>query len=279
MKSAIYRVWVWLFARTRFAKLNRFLFLVSLRGLGILNYGSLRASGERHFLERVLAIYARGGDASCVVLDVGANVGNYAREVLSITGNIAIHCFEPHPVNLEKLRHAVEPLGARVVPCAVGAAAGKLELFDYSDQDGSSHASVYKEVFEKIHKRPHMSHTVDVITIDRFLERERIGHVALLKIDTEGHELAALVGAGQALREGRIDVVHFEFNEMNIASRTFLSDFFEALPGYLFYRLLGDGWIPLLDRPIENIFAYQNIVAVRNGSRAETAFAGRRERS
>lgn len=272
MKSAIYNVWVWLFARTYFAKLNRFLFSVSLRGLGILNYGSLRESGERNFLEKLLKLYASAGSPKCVVLDVGANVGNYAREILSITGAAEIYCFEPHPTNVVKLRERVGP-SATVVPCAVGSAAGSLELFDYSDEDGSSHASVYKDVFEKIHKRPHISHTVDVVTIDDFMEKQNIRHVALLKIDTEGHELAALVGASKAILTRGIDVIHFEFNEMNIASRTFLSDFFEVLPEFRFYRLLCDGWIPLSDRPLENIFAYQNIVAIRNGSRAHAEFA------
>jgi FkbM family methyltransferase len=276
VKSAIYNAWAWIFARPSFAKLNRFLFLAGLRGLGILNYRSMRDSGERNFLEKVLGVYAGEGRANCVVLDVGANVGNYAREILSIAPDVSLHCFEPHPANLAKLRSSVESLGVQVVPCAVGSTNETMELFDYSDADGSSHASVYKEVFEKIHRRPHVSHTVDVVTIDGYVQRAGITRIALLKVDTEGHELAALVGAEGTLRGGRIDVVQFEFNEMNIASRTFLADFFAVLPDYRFYRLLADGWIPLFDRPIENIFAYQNIVAVRNGSRAEAVFAGRR---
>jgi FkbM family methyltransferase len=275
VKSAIFDAWAWLFARASFEKLNRFLFLASLRGLGILNFRSLRDSGERNFLESVLAVYAGDGVANCVVLDVGANVGNYAREVLSISRDVTIHCFEPHPANLAKLRDSVQSLGVQVVASAVGSSEGTMELFDYSDADGSSHASVYKEVFEKIHGRSHVSHGVEVVTLDAYVQRVGIEHVMLLKIDTEGHELAALVGAEKALRDGRIDVVQFEFNEMNIASRTFLGDFFAVLPNYRLYRLLADGWIPLRDRPIENIFAYQNIVAVRNGSRAEAVFAGR----
>ena len=273
MKSAIFDAWAWLFARASFEKLNRFMFLASLRGLGILNYRSLRDSGERNFLERMVAGYAGQDGAKCVVLDVGANVGNYAREILSISRDAAIHCFEPHPANLAKLRDAVEPLGVQVVPCAVGSSDGTMVLFDYADADGSSHASVYKEVFEKIHRRSHVSHSVDVVTLDGYVQGAGIEQITLLKIDTEGHELAALAGAAKTLRDGRIDVVQFEFNEMNIASRTFLGDFFGVLPNFRLYRLLADGWIPLHDRPIENIFAYQNVVAVRNGSRAEAVFA------
>jgi FkbM family methyltransferase len=272
MKAAIYNVWVWLFARARFARLNRFLYSVSLRGLGVLNYASLRESGERNFLEKIFALYRPGGGPRCVVLDVGANVGHYSREILRLAKAAEVYCFEPHPANVGKLRTAVEPM-ATVVPCAVGSEVGSLELFDYADEDGSSHASVYKDVFEKIHKRPHTCHTVDVVTLDGFLEARDIDHVTLLKIDTEGHELAALMGASKALSNGSIDVIHFEFNEMNIASRTFLGDFFEILPDYRLFRLLRDGWVPLSGRPLDNVFAYQNIVAVRNGSPAQALFA------
>lgn len=271
MKKGIYNSWVWIFSRVRFKRLNRFLFSVSLRGLGYLNYGSLQESGERNFLKNILPLYAMTGGRDFVVLDVGANIGNYTKEILDISATAKIYCFEPHPVNVKRLRATVGSR-ATVVASAVGSATGSLELFDYMDEDGSSHASVYKEVFEKIHKRPHVAHVVDVVTIDDFLEKENIAHVALLKIDTEGHELAALAGASKTLLKQGIDVVHFEFNEMNIASRTFLGDFFDILPGFLFFRLLPDGWMPLSGSPLENIFAFQNIVAIRINSRAHAAF-------
>jgi hypothetical protein len=59
---------------------------------------------------------------------------------------------------------------------------------------------------------------------------------------------------------------------MNLVSRVFLGDFFAALPGFRLHRLLPRGFILLEDRPLENLFAFQNIVAVRIGSRAEAIF-------
>lgn len=271
MRSAILNFWAFVFARPAFVRLNRLLYLAGLRGLGILNYRSMAESGERRFLEVLFKSYADSA-LPRVVLDVGANVGKYTDEVLRVTPDATVYCFEPHPLNVAKLRQNLVGR-ATVVASAVGATAGTLELFDYADEDGSSHASVYREVFDRIHRRPCASHQVDVITLDEFVERTGLRHIVLLKIDTEGHELAALAGATRTLREGKVDVVHFEFNEMNIASRTFLGDFFQALPDYRFYRLLRSGWTPVLEAPLENIFAFQNIVAVRNGSRAQGAFA------
>lgn len=267
MTSLIFDAWAWLFARASFVKLNRFLYMASLRGLGVLNFGSMLRSGETHFLQRLFAAYGSVIGGTHVVLDVGANVGNYASAILAVAPAARVFCFEPHPTNIAKLRHSVGK-AATVVPRAVGAQVGSLDLFDYADEDGSSHASVYKDVFEKIHHRAHVSHRVEVTTVDSFLEHEEVGQIVLLKIDTEGHELAVLAGASRALAEGRIDVVHFEFNEMNIASRTFIGDFFQHLPGFDLYRLLPNGWISVRNRPLENVFAFQNIVAIRRGCRA-----------
>ncbi|HEY2925806.1 MAG TPA: FkbM family methyltransferase [Albitalea sp.] len=255
--------------------MNRALFNLSMRGLGILNYRSMRESGETHFLQRILPCYVNKADnkeqLTNVILDIGANVGAYSNEILRIAPAAKLYCFEPHPSTAEKLVEATNGR-ATVMQLAVGSTAGNIELFDYEGVDGSSHASVHRGVFERIHKRSHQSTTIEVTTIDSFVEESKIESIALLKIDTEGHELEVLRGASRCLRDNMVDVVHFEFNEMNLVSRVFLSDFFEILDGFRLYRLLPSGWIPLQDRSIENLFAYQNIVAVRYGCPAEQAF-------
>ena len=85
----------------------------------------------------------------------------------------------------------------------------------------------------------------------------------MLKIDTEGHEFAVLRGASNLLKTGRIDVIHFEFNEMNVVSRVFFKDIWDFLPNYDFYRMLPDGLAQIKNySPVFcEIFAYQNIVA------------------
>ena len=66
-----------------------------------------------------------------------------------------------------------------------------------------------------------------------------------------------------------IDLIHFEFNEMNVASRIFFKDFYDLLKGYRFYRMLPDGLIDLGEYKAYQmeIFGYQNIVAIRHSSR------------
>jgi polynucleotide 5'-kinase involved in rRNA processing len=96
---------------------------------------------------------------------------------------------------------------------------------------------------------------VEIVTIDEVIEKEKIVRIDFLKIDTEGHELAVLEGASNALKAGIIRCIQFEFNEMNVVSRTFFKDFKNILKDF-------NGMLPLGDQPvITEIFAFQNIVA------------------
>jgi hypothetical protein len=55
---------------------------------------------------------------------------------------------------------------------------------------------------------------------------------ALVKIDTEGHDLTILRGAGALLAGHRIAVAQFEYNHRWVFARAFLRDAFELLAGH-----------------------------------------------
>jgi FkbM family methyltransferase len=254
-------VYRFIFARPFFCKFNKILFHLSLRGLGVLNYESDAVSGEVKFLKSRLSKLHNG-----YVLDVGANIGKYAKHVKRANPMVRIFCFEPHPQNFKILCENTRGIVSAAHNVAVGSSAGSMKLYDYRVNDGSSHASLYQDVIEKIHAQPSVSHDVAVITIDDFIVENDINRISLLKIDTEGHELAVLKGASKSISAGKIEAIHFEFNEMNVVSRIFMRDFFELLPNYKFYRLLPNGLLPFAnyDPVFCEIFAFQNIVAIRN---------------
>lgn len=258
MLKMIFYLYVWVFARVSFYKFNKLIYILSLRALGILNFETDKQSGEKYFIEHHVSQIRSG-----VVFDVGANVGNYSKLIRSCNSNVEIFCFEPHPVNFNKLQINTSKLNVHLFNVGVGDTVGKMELFDYADNDGSSHASLYKDVFEKLHKQKTVEHEVEIITLDEFSNQHEIDQVILLKIDTEGHELAVLKGFEKLIRAGRVDLIHFEFNEMNVYSRVFFKDFWDFLPDYDFYRMLPDGLVPIKKySPVScEIFAYQNIVA------------------
>ncbi|MGF6093784.1 FkbM family methyltransferase [Pseudomonas sp. 18175] len=254
---AIYR---WAFGRLFFRRLNNLLHRCSLAGLGILNYKNPKISGEYSFLRKYIS-----PKTSPVVIDVGANTGGYAKLLRSLNSSAIIHAFEPHPKTFSVLlKEFGDTEGIYLNNSAVGHEPGVLTLYDYSANDGSEHASLYKEVIESIHKSDAIEHRVPVVTVSEYCNLAAIDRIDLLKIDTEGHELAVILGAAEIINERRIQAIHFEFNEMNVISRTYLRDFINALPNYKLYRLLPGGMLSLMGCSAlhSEIFAYQNIVAL-----------------
>jgi FkbM family methyltransferase len=230
------------------------------RRVGVLNYETPSASGEERFLRRYLQ---RWPDA--LILDVGANTGQFAALARAEAAGAVIHSFEPHPVAFAQLAARAPGLRITAEHLAMGDQDGEIEIFDYADETGSQHASVYREVIEGVHRRAAAGVAVRCARLDTFARERGITHVGLLKIDTEGHELAVLRGASSLIAAGAIDVIQFEFNEMNVVSRVFMKDFFDLLPDYRIYRLLSDGAIHFetYDARFMEVFAFQNIACIR----------------
>jgi FkbM family methyltransferase len=257
--TTAYKFYQLFFAKKIFYKLNKLVYNFALRGLGILNYESNKISGEESFIKNYITKMDNG-----IIFDIGANIGDYAKSLRKSNQAVDIYAFEPHPVTFKNLLINTRDLNIKTFNVAIGSKKDTLYLYDYADQDGSSHASLYKEVIETIHKSTAIQHEVNSITLTSFVKEHNIERVNLLKIDTEGHELEVLRGFELFIREQRVDLIHFEFNEMNIASRVFFKDFWEFLPNYDLYRMLPDDLVPIKTyNPVFcEIFAYQNIVAI-----------------
>lgn len=252
-----------LFTGRRFYSFNRALFFLSLRGLGIGNWETPELSGERHFIDRFTRF-----SKSPVVLDIGANVGNYSNLLKELAPNARIFAFEPHPLTFDRLQKAAGENSYVAVNAAVGAAEATAQLYDHggkSGEHGTEHASMFKDVIESVHSNKSAAWDVRVTTVDNFVRENQLRHIDLLKIDVEGGEMNVLLGASDTLRGEMIDIIHFEFTEANTVSRVFMKDFYEVLPNFDFYRMLSDGLAPMgpYFPQFSEIFAYQNVVAVR----------------
>lgn len=197
MLQKIVSAYVWVFGKPVFAKFNKLLFRLSLAGLGVLNYKNSKVSGEQSFLKNYLL--GKNG----VVIDVGANEGNYSAEVLDFNQSVNVYAFEPHPTTFQRLSEKFKK-NKRVTTVNKGLAesAGFLELYDYEYKDGSSHASLIPEVITEIHGAGKaISHKVNLTTLDDFIEENSIEIISLLKIDTEGNELQVLRGGGGGVKK------------------------------------------------------------------------------
>lgn len=254
--------YVWLLGRKRFYRWNQRLLNLAVRGMGVGNPSTeVISASENRLLSRLASL------PELTVFDVGAHVGEYASQLRKLCPSAKIWAFEPHPASFRELRGAAQREGFIAVDVALSDSSGSAALYDHATVAvGSAHASLHAGVIERIHHGQSTVHDVQVTTIDDFMTGNEIGHVNLLKVDAEGHELAILRGARQAIASSEIDVVQFEFNEMNVMSRVFFKDFYDVLPGFSFYRMVSDGLVPVgaYHARTHELFILQNIVAIRD---------------
>lgn len=183
------------------------------------------------------------------MFDVGANRGDYAKELVKNYRNAEIHCFEPAAETFKILCSQVK--SDKVIMNNFGMSDTCTESILYYDAECDGLASMYKRQCVE-HAEPIR---IKLDTVDHYCEERNIPRINLLKIDIEGNELNALHGAQRMLDEGKIDVIQMEFGGCNIDSRTYFRDFWNLLSAkYKVYRVLLDG--------VEEITEYGDILEI-----------------
>jgi FkbM family methyltransferase len=202
-----------------------------------------------------------------VVLDVGAHRGDWTRALLRQAPDVAaVHCFEPSAVHWPEIL-AIADKRVRLVRAAVSDSAGEALL--YATEPGSVLASLTQRDLR--HRGMSFEHAerVGTMRLDDYVREQALDRVDFLKLDVEGHELAALRGAEEALRRKAIRALSFEFGGCNIDTRVFFRDFWKLLSacGYGLYRLAPRRklWpIEAYSEETEN-FLFANYIAAAGG--------------
>ena len=253
---AIYRKY---FSGQRFYRWHRFLFELSLSGLGFLNHSSLEASGEKWFLK---SLRSRLDDNQAAIIDVGAHKGYYSKLAKSLMPQARVIAFEPQDRLFGVLKTTAQKYKFEVVKKAVADMPGEMVIYDRADREFSYYGSQFKEVIENRGFETR-AEKVGVTTIDEYCKENKIEKISLLKIDVEGGEIKVLQGAREMIAGKAVEYIQFEFNEMNILARTFFADFEGLLVDYELFRLLPDGLVSLRNEItiLKEIYGYQNIVA------------------
>lgn len=235
---------------------------LSLKNLGIGLPSDFEHSGELKFIANEL-LKLIGERENYTFFDVGQNRGDYTKLLLKQIPNCVIHGFEPNVYLHETLlRNFSGKKNVNVNHIGLGKEKDDAMLHIYEHDKGTGHGSMYQNVLKDLHKNDQvLEEPIQLTTIKDYCLDNHICNIDFLKIDVEGHELAVLQGAKEMLSQ--IQVIQFEFNEMNIISRVFLKDFFDLLADFKFYRLTRKGLIALGSySSTYEIFRIQNIIAV-----------------
>ncbi len=235
--------------------------------IGILLDLKKSENGELIFLKEILTKHFQERNRSeFVFFDVGANKGEYTELLLKVFPNAIVYCFEPLPKAFEILQKKfVTDKNITVENLALGKHKTITSIHTYQDDHLSGHSTFSPEILEKVHGSvDNVSFRIHVDTIAEYCSNNSVDRIDFLKIDVEGNEYEVLIGAKELIDSNRIDVIQFEFNEMNVFSRVFLHDFYRILPNYNFLRICPEGLISMNEYSTNNeIFKFQNIVAFR----------------
>jgi FkbM family methyltransferase len=236
---------------------NHALFHLALRGYGYNNGWELDRSGEQAFIDQHVA-----GVQAPLVVDVGANRGDYTRAVLAANPTAEVIAIEPLDGCYPALAALADdhPGRVTVLRCAAGARRGQATI-RYGAGD-SEWASLADRLPDYAATAATHSQTVPVETLDDLLDVDHSEPaVHLLKIDVEGWEHGVLAGATRLIRQNPPAWVQLEMNLHQLLAGHTLRGLADLLPGYLAYQLLPHGLRPVnLDRPDANAYGYGNFV-------------------
>ena len=155
----------------------------------------------------------------------------------------------------------------------------RLNNFGLSDKEEEAKIKIYgatagvNSLYERrsaVSTHPELSNfseeTILLTTLDVYIANCKIGHIDLLKIDVEGHELKVLEGASLILGNGQVSVIQFEYGGCFLDSGAKLEEIYNLFSqkGYKLFRLLPYGTIRVrkFHSCLEN-YKFSNWVAIK----------------
>ena len=256
----ISKIYVFIFGRKSMQLINDLVLSLSLKGKGYMNYGSFEDSGEKFFINLIKKEIN-------LSLDIGANVGNYTKMLLSDT-NSKVISFEPLPKAYEELKIIKSNFQDRleIHNVAIGI---KDEILNLSyGTEKSEKASLMKnlEKISFIEGQNKNEASVQVRQLDYFQNDFKDKVIDFIKIDTEGFEYEVLKGAKNILETHKPKFIQVEFNWHQLIKKQTLYNLSELINFSDVFKILPHGNKLLhIDpfRPENNIYHLSNYVFIR----------------
>jgi FkbM family methyltransferase len=195
-----------------------------------------------------------------VIFDCGACTGQWTRQVASLFGGAQFLMVEPNANLLPQLTTSAQAIDPKpiIVNCAVGAAnaTGHLNIWGDSEMHLAG-ASMLQHVAGK----PQRELAVEVRRLDDIAADYGLAP-DLVKLDLQGGELAAIVGAERVLQQAEMFIV--EFGTLNAyVNRTTPRQLIDVMydQGYCLYDV-----VDLLYRPHDGALGSGDFFFVKNTS-------------
>ena len=136
------------------------------------------------------------------IIDAGANIGTFSILAASLSLAGSVYSFEPVKSTFDILRKNTESYpNIHCYNLGLGDKNIIKNIFTYNGVTGGS-VMEDSDMFKQRYSREDFtgSEEVSIVTIDDFVERNKIAKVDFIKIDTEGYEKQILTGAKETIR-------------------------------------------------------------------------------
>lgn len=184
-------------------------------------WGEFEKNGEGTFLRSLAKDYS---GRAITVFDVGANVGDWSRllekEIEANKGFLTLHVFEP----------VADYQGPGVFNKAVVSDVAGIVSMHVWGGIGDNNSLYERRLFQRKSGKPQVVE-VPAVRLDEYITKNNIGHIDLLKVDVEGHDLAVLRSAGKYLDPSYISYIQFEYGNAYVESKSYLLDAYQLLEG------------------------------------------------
>jgi FkbM family methyltransferase len=162
-----------------------------------------------------------------IVFDVGANRGQYIKFLGSFLKNKTVYSFEPNPIVYKKLAK-FQKSRIKTYNYALGNQVGQIDFYAYPFDLTSS--LILPNVNSKHYKFKRLilgskNSVYDIISvqidsINNFVEANRINQIDILKIDVEGSELEVLKGASNLIALNKVKIIQVEIHFDDLRAST-----------------------------------------------------------
>lgn len=172
-----------------------------------------------------------------LILDVGANVGNWATVASATCTSARIYSFEPVPDTHQKMIEAFQKSGIDNVVPVKGGLYKETTTARINQYASDEHASIYD--VKGAGYLATSSFEIKLLKGDEFIEQNNLNFIDFVKLDVEGAEMDALIGLEKSLSENKIRLVQFEYGYINITTKVLLVDFYDFFKkhGYIVGKL------------------------------------------
>ena len=179
----------------------------------------MKISSRKNDLDQMTKILTKNSEP--IIFDVGANKGQSIERYKRLFEKSIIHSFEP---NIDEIKNLKEKYKNEkdlfLNNLAVGEKEENLE-FNINAISGHSSFKVLIQNTTWIKKRSQTAKvesknytikkvSTKIITLDDYVEKNKVKNIDILKIDTQGYEDKVLLGAKNLIKNNRIKIIQLE---------------------------------------------------------------------